>query len=112
MTREQLKIMNRQYHLYVKNKTAFNNNLIALLDQSYPGVNAYFTSPACEDGHQKWVDFAESFYSGSVSAKRSILARKASMVPETALSWLIASRISNLEFSFLGNMGTSSFASW
>lgn len=61
-TREQLKTMNRQYHLYVKNKTAFNNNLIALLDQSYPGVNTFFTSPVREDGSQKWVDFATSFW--------------------------------------------------
>lgn len=60
--REQLKTMNRQYHLYVKNKVASNNNLIALLDQSYPGVNAYFASPVREDGSQKWVDFAASFW--------------------------------------------------
>ena len=32
------------------------NNLIALLDQTYPGVNALFGSPAREDGTQKWVD--------------------------------------------------------
>lgn len=61
-TREQLKTMNRQYSLYVKNKTALKNNLIALLDQTYPGVNAYFDSPVREDGSQKWVDFAASFW--------------------------------------------------
>ena len=61
-TREQLKTMNRQYHLYVKNKGAFYNNLIALLDQSYPGLNTYFTSPVREDGSQKWVDFAATFW--------------------------------------------------
>lgn len=60
--REQLKTMNRQYSLYSKNKTAFKNNLIALLDQTYPGVNAYFDSPVREDGSQKWVDFAASFW--------------------------------------------------
>ena len=38
------------------------NNLIALLDQTYPGVNALFDSPVREDGHQKWVDFAASFW--------------------------------------------------
>ena len=60
--RYQLKTMNRQFGLYTKNKTALKNNLIALLDQSYPGVNTLFTSPVREDGRQKWVDFAASFY--------------------------------------------------
>lgn len=73
-TREQLKTMNRQYHLYVKNKGAFSNNLIALLDQSYPGVNTYFTSPVREDGSRKCVDFVASFW--HVDCVRS-LSRKA-----------------------------------
>lgn len=60
--RYQLKTMNRQYGLYTKNKTAFKNNLIALLDQTYPGVNALFDSPVRADGSQKWVDFAASFW--------------------------------------------------
>ena len=38
------------------------NNLIALLDQTYPGVNTLFDSPVREDGTQKWVDFAASFW--------------------------------------------------
>jgi hypothetical protein len=54
--------MNRQYSIYTKNKTALKNNLIALLDQTYPGVNALFDSPVREDGSQKWVDFAASFW--------------------------------------------------
>lgn len=58
----QLKTANRQYGLYTKNKTAFKNNLIALLDQTYPGVNALFDSPVRADGSQKWVDFAASFW--------------------------------------------------
>ncbi|MDL2248081.1 IS110 family transposase [Tyzzerella sp. OttesenSCG-928-J15] len=60
--RKQLKTMNRQYSLYVKNKTAFKNNLIALLDQTYPGANTYFDSPVREDGSQKWVDFVATFW--------------------------------------------------
>jgi Transposase and inactivated derivatives len=60
--REQLKILNRQYSLYTKNKTALKNNLIALLDQSFPGVNAFFDSPVRTDGSQKWVDFAAFFW--------------------------------------------------
>jgi len=60
--REQLKILNRQYSLYIKNRTALKNNLIALLDQSFPGANTFFDSPVREDGSQKWVDFAASFW--------------------------------------------------
>ena len=60
--RYQLKTMNRQQGLYSKTKTMMKNNLIALLDQTYPGVNALFNSPVREDGTQKWVDFAASFW--------------------------------------------------
>jgi len=68
--RYQLKSMNRQYCLYTKNKVAFKNNLIALLDQTYPGVNTLFDSPVRTDGSQKWVDFAASFW--HVDCVRSI----------------------------------------
>lgn len=60
--RYQLKTLNRQCSLYTKTKTMMKNNLIALLDQTYPGVNALFDSPVREDGTQKWVDFAASFW--------------------------------------------------
>ena len=60
--RIQLKTLNRQCSLYTKTKTMMKNNLIALLDQTYPGVNALFDSPVREDGTQKWVDFAASFW--------------------------------------------------
>ena len=60
--RYQLKTLNRQCNLYTKTKTMMKNNLIALLDQTYPGVNALFDSPVREDGTQKWVDFAASFW--------------------------------------------------
>ena len=42
--RMQLKTLNRQQSLYAKTKTMMKNNLIALLDQTYPGVNAYLTA--------------------------------------------------------------------
>ena len=58
----QLKTLNRQQSLYAKTKTMMKNNLIALLDQTYPGVNALFDSPVREDGSQKWVDFATAFW--------------------------------------------------
>ena len=60
--RYQLKTLNRQCGLYTKTKTMMKNNLIALLDQTNPGVNALFDSPVREDGTQKWVDFAASFW--------------------------------------------------
>lgn len=41
---------------------ALKNKLIAILDQTYPGGNTLFTSPVREDGHQKWVDFATTFW--------------------------------------------------
>ncbi len=60
--RNQLKTMNRQFGFYMKHKTAMKNNLISILDQTYPGVNTYFDSPAREDGSQKWVDFAATYW--------------------------------------------------
>ena len=49
--------MNRQFGFYMAQKTAMKNNLIALIDQAYPGANDFFDSPARNDGSQKWVDF-------------------------------------------------------
>lgn len=69
--RYQLKNMNRQFGLYSKNKISLKNNLIALLDQSYPGVNALFDSPVREDGSQKWVDFAAAFWHADCVRKLS-----------------------------------------
>lgn len=61
-TRNQLKTMNRQFDFYMNQKTAMKNNLIALLDQTYPGANDFFTSPARSDGSQKWVDFIYTYW--------------------------------------------------
>lgn len=61
-TREALKLASRQYNLYMKLRTSLKNNLIALLDQTFSGVNAFFSSPARKDGSQKWVDFTMSFW--------------------------------------------------
>ena len=60
--RYDLKTLHRQFQLSSKTKTALNNNLIALLEQSYPGANRYFDSPVRPDGSQKWVDFAMAFW--------------------------------------------------
>lgn len=60
--RLKLKQFSRQYNLYVKTKVALKNNLIALIDQTFPGANALFDSPAKKDGRQKWVDFITTFW--------------------------------------------------
>lgn len=60
--RYELKTLNRQFQLSVKSRTACSNNLIALLEQTYPGIRAKFSSPVREDGSQKWVDFVAEFW--------------------------------------------------
>jgi transposase len=60
--RQQLKLFSRQYNLYMKTVTALKNNLISLLDKTFPGANTIFDSPARNDGHQKWVDFVLGFW--------------------------------------------------
>ncbi len=70
--RNQLKTMNRQFGFYMKHKTAMKNNLIGILDQTYPGVNTYFDSPARSDGDQKWVDFASTYWHVDCVRKMSI----------------------------------------
>ena len=42
----QLKTMNQQFAFCMQQRTACKNNLIALIDQVYPGANTYFESPA------------------------------------------------------------------
>ena len=61
-TREQLKTLNSQFDFFMKQKVAAKTNLISLLDNTYPGVNKLFDSPVREDGSEKWVDYAYSFW--------------------------------------------------
>lgn len=70
--RTQLKTMNRQFGFYMKHKTAMKNNFIGILDQTYPGVNTYFDSPARSDGSQKWVDFATTYWHVDCVRKMSL----------------------------------------
>lgn len=60
--RYDLKTLNRQFQLASKQKTATANNLIALQEQSFPGIRKLFDSPVRSDGTQKWVDFAYTFW--------------------------------------------------
>ncbi len=61
-TRFLLKNCNRQYNQCMKLMIASKNNLIALLDQTFPGVNTLFSSFVRQDGHEKWVDFVGKFW--------------------------------------------------
>lgn len=70
--RNQLKTMNRQFGFYIKHKTAMKNNLIGILDQTFPGANTFFDSPARSDGSQKWVDFASSYWHADCIRKMSL----------------------------------------
>lgn len=61
-TRTKLKTLNSQFSFFMKQKVAAKANLISLLDNTYPGVNKLFTSPARDDGSEKWVDYVYSFW--------------------------------------------------
>ena len=61
--RQTLKAFSRQYNKYNKIKSMLTNNLISLLDQTFPDLKDLFTSPAREsDGHEKWLDFTARFW--------------------------------------------------
>jgi len=75
--RQLLKTYNRQYSQYIKLKVMLKNNLISLLDQTFPGVNSLFTSaPRKADGHEKWVDFTAKFWHNECVCRLSLNAFK------------------------------------
>lgn len=57
--RYNLKTMHRQFQLSSKAKTALSNNLVALLEQIYPGANQYLTAlyglTAARNGWTMWT---------------------------------------------------------
>lgn len=57
-----LKNCYRQYQQYSKVQTMLKNNLISLLDTTFPNANRLFSSPARTDGSEKWVDFVAEFW--------------------------------------------------
>ena len=73
-TREQLKQLNSQMDFFTDQKVASKNNLISLLDMTYPGVNEQFSSPVRDDGSEKWVDYAATFW--HVDCVRSLSLKK------------------------------------
>jgi len=77
--RSQLKTMNRPFDFYMKHKTAMKNNLIVLIDQTYPGANTYFDSPAREDGSPKWCSRRK--YNFSKSKAEEIYGKAKELIP-------------------------------
>ena len=74
-TRTLLKAFNRQYNQYIKLKVMLKNNLISILDQTFPGANTLFTTPARKaDGHEKWIDFVLKFPHCKCVSKKSFSA--------------------------------------
>lgn len=57
-----LKNCYRQYEHFSKIRTMMKNNLIALLDLTFPDANRLFNSPRRADGTEKWLDFVEIFW--------------------------------------------------
>ena len=73
--RKSLKLLNRQYQQASKLKNMMNNNLISLLDLTFPGIDKIFKSSARDsDGHEKWVDFVLSFPHCEMISKLTIKA--------------------------------------
>lgn len=70
--RYDLKTLNRQFQLVSKQKTATANNLIALQEQSFPGIRKCFDTPVRKDGTQKWVDFTYTFWHVDCVRKHSL----------------------------------------
>lgn len=67
-----LKSYNRQYNQYIKLKVSLKNNLISLIDQTFPGANTLFSTPTRKsDGHEKWVDFILKYHHAACISKKS-----------------------------------------
>ncbi len=77
-----LKSYNRQYNQYIKLKVMLKNNLISLLDQTFPNANSLFSTVRKTDGHEKWVDFVLKFTHCECIAKKSL-----SSFSKSYLSW-------------------------
>ena len=81
--RNLLKSYNRQYNQYNKLKVMLKNNLISLLDQTFPNANSLFSSPVRKDnGHEKWIDFVLKYPHAECISKKSL-----SAFSKSYLSW-------------------------
>ena len=78
-----LKSYNRQYNQYNKLKVMLKNNLISILDQTFPCANTLFSTPAKKaDGHEKWGDFVLKYPHAECISKKSL-----SSFSKSYLSW-------------------------
>lgn len=67
-----LKTCYRQYQQMSKIQTMQNNNLVSLLDTTFPNANRLFSSPPRPDGSEKWVDFVSQFWHCECVGKLSL----------------------------------------
>lgn len=67
-----LKTCYRQYQQMSKIQTMQNNNLVSLLDTTFPNANRLFTSPPRPDGSEKWVDFVSQLWHCDCVGKLSL----------------------------------------
>ena len=82
-TRNLLKSYNRQYNQYNKLKVMLKNNLISLLDQTFPSANSLFNTPVRKDnGHEKWIDFVLKYPHAECISRKSL-----SLFSKSYLSW-------------------------
>lgn len=82
-TRNLLKTYNRQYNQYNKLKVMLKNNLISLLDQTFPNANSLFNTPVRKDnGHEKWIDFVLKYPHAECISRKSL-----SVFSKSYLSW-------------------------
>ena len=70
-TRLLLKSCYRQYRQYSKVQTVLKNNLISLLDTTFPNANRLFNRPVRADESEKWVDFVAEFWHCGCICERS-----------------------------------------
>ena len=70
-TRLLLKNCYRQYQQGCKVQTMQKNNLVSLLDTTFPNANRLFHGPVRADGREKWVDFVAEFWHCECIRERS-----------------------------------------
>ena len=69
--RQQIRMVSRQYNLHIKTAHTLENNLICLLDSTFPNLQKLFTSQKRKDGTQKWVDFAQTFWHADMVSQQT-----------------------------------------
>ena len=84
--RYELKTLNRQFQLASKQKTTTANNLIALQEQSFPGICKLFDSPVRSDGTQKRLMTSGTSIASAAAVRTLLPSATASGASETVLA--------------------------